>query len=167
MTSIWEAKCNMSTFTNDGNARMQSVLSEFACLRGAFWEGKGWKIRMLHNQESYCVFKDVCVLLLKEPKVCEMTLYSLFFFKTMPLCAPKFLFFHSQWKYILRFSKVLFSRTHCSRWRLCIIDCSWFLKSTAPYRQTLAALALLTLQNSISCVITQALLIHLTSALRL
>ena len=31
-TSRKEAKCNMSTFTSDGNARMQTVLRDFVCL---------------------------------------------------------------------------------------------------------------------------------------
>ena len=31
-TSIRETKCNMSTFTNDGNAIRLTILREFACL---------------------------------------------------------------------------------------------------------------------------------------
>ena len=55
-TSRREAKCNMSKFKNDGNARMQTVLRELVCLRPVFLEGKDEKIRIqwnLHITDTY------------------------------------------------------------------------------------------------------------------
>ena len=61
------ARCNMSTFTSDGNARMQTVLREFVCV-SSFLGGKRLENlnSLKHKKVGSYVFKDVRVLLLKE-----------------------------------------------------------------------------------------------------